>query len=262
MILGIIRRFIGMLVPFTTLLILLYASHANALNLELKNAFGSLNAGYADWNSGFENTHRGEVWKLTADFGAIFDKGEFYSFYENNVLNHDISGQNYVLSAQTHIRLFSSDVSLMGKLYGQFDNTWGDDLDMMYGLGYLGLSGKWGFFKPYLAFHNQSSDYHSQRLGGRSASGRNGYVAGWTAAYFFSLWEESFVLSDWHEFEFDRNDAYAEQQHGANGINGGLTLTWQFYPHLKASVTWRYFQNKLGYDGFGDQMIYTLGYEF
>ncbi len=81
------------------------------------------------------------MWKLTADFGAIFDKGEFYSFYENNVLNHDISGQNYVLSAQTHIRLFSSDVSLMGKLYGQFDNTWGDDLDMMLWTGLSRL--KW-----------------------------------------------------------------------------------------------------------------------
>ncbi|MGD7786237.1 outer membrane protein OmpK, partial [Escherichia coli] len=26
--------------------------------------------------------------------------------------------------------------------------------------------------------------------------------------------------------------------------------------------TWRYFDNKLGYDGFGDQMIYMLGYDF
>jgi hypothetical protein len=250
--------------PVSALAIFLlsYCHHANALELNLKNAFGSLNAGYANWNSGFENVHRGEVWKLTADFGATFDKGEFYSFYENNVLNHDIEGQNYVLSAQTHIRLLSSNFSFMGKLYGQFDNQWSDDLDMLYGLGYLGWSGKSGYFKPYVAFHNESSDYKSQSLGGKSASGRNGYVVGWTTAYFFSLWKENFVLSDWHEIEFDRNDAYAEQQHGSNGINGGLTLTWKFYPHLKTSITWRYFDNKLGYDGFGDQMIYMLGYEF
>jgi hypothetical protein len=69
-------------------------------------------------------------------------------------------------------------------------------------------------------------------------------------------------LSNWNEIELDRNDAYAEQQHGHTGINGGLTLAWKFYPRWKASVTWRYFDNKLGYDGFGDQMIYMLGYEF
>ncbi|HAJ6020893.1 TPA: ion channel protein Tsx, partial [Escherichia coli] len=32
-------------------------------SLEYKGTFGSINAGYADWNSGFVNTHRGEVWK-------------------------------------------------------------------------------------------------------------------------------------------------------------------------------------------------------
>lgn len=37
---------------------------------------------------------------------------------------------------------------------------------------------------------------------------------------------------------------------------------WKFYPRWKAAITWRYFKNKLGYDGFGDQMIYMLGYEF
>ena len=101
---------------------ILFAGQAHAL--ELKTSYGSINAGYANWNTGFENTHRGEVWKATADFGAIFDKGEFYSFYESNVLNHAVEGRNHVLSAQTHIRLFDSDFSFMGKLYGQFENTW------------------------------------------------------------------------------------------------------------------------------------------
>jgi|UniRef100_A0A8H9YXW4 hypothetical protein len=237
---------------------ILFACQAHAL--ELKTSYGSINAGYANWNTGFENTHRGEVWKATADFGAIFDKGEFYSFYESNVLNHAVEGRNHVLSAQTHIRLFDSDFSFMGKLYGQFENTWGDELNMMYGLGYLGWSGPSGFFKPYVALHNLSNDYVSRKYG--QATGLNGYVVGWTSAWFFDLWGEKMVLSDWNEFELDRNDAYAEQQHSKNGINGGLTLTWKFYPHFKASATWRYFDNKLGYDGFGDQLIYMLGYDF
>jgi hypothetical protein len=51
-----------------------------AWSLEYKGAFGSINAGYADWNSGFENVHRGEVWKATADFGVNFREAEIYSF--------------------------------------------------------------------------------------------------------------------------------------------------------------------------------------
>lgn len=231
-----------------------------ALALEYKNSFGSINAGYADWNSGFVNVHRGEVWKATANFGINFREAEFYSFFESNVLNHSVAGRNHTVSAMTHVRLFDSDYTLFGKLYGQWENTWGDDLDMFYGLGYLGWSGKWGFFKPYIGLHNQSGDYVSQKYG--QTSGWNGYVLGWTAAYNFTLFDEKFVLSDWNEIEFDRNDAYAEQQHGDYGINGGLTLAWKFYPRWKATVTWRYFKNKLGYDGFGDQMIYMVGYEF
>lgn len=198
-------------------------------SLEYKGSFGSINAGYADWNSGFVNTHRGEVWKVTADFGVNFKEAEFYSFYESNVLNHAVAGRNHTVSAMTHVRLFDSNMTFFGKIYGQWDNSWGDDLDMFYGLGYLG----W-----------------------------NGYVVGWTAVLPFTLFDEKFVLSNWNEIELDRNDAYAEQQFGRNGLNGGLTVARKFYPRWKASVTWRYFDNKLGYDGFGDQMIYMLGYDF
>ena len=63
-------------------------------SLEYKGSFGLINAGYADWNSGFINTHRGEVWKVTADFGVNFKEAEFYSFYESNVLNHAVAGRN------------------------------------------------------------------------------------------------------------------------------------------------------------------------
>lgn len=93
-------------------------------SLEYKGTFGSINAGYADWNSGFVNTHRGEVWKVTADFGVNFKEAEFYSFYESNVLNHAVAGRNHTVSAMTHVRLFDSDMTFFGKIYGQWDNSW------------------------------------------------------------------------------------------------------------------------------------------
>ena len=47
-------------------------------------------------------------------------------------------------------------MTFFGKIYGQWDNSWGDDLDMFYGLGYLGWEWFVGIFKPYIGLHNQS----------------------------------------------------------------------------------------------------------
>lgn len=47
---------------------------------ELKRVYGKISLGYGDWNKGFVNVDRGEVWKAVADFGAVFDRGEFASF--------------------------------------------------------------------------------------------------------------------------------------------------------------------------------------
>ncbi len=108
---------------------------------ELKRVYGKISAGYGDWNKGFVNVDRGEVWKLVADFGAIFDKGEFSSFYEMNVLNHPVEGRNHVTQFLGHYRpIDGSDFTLMTKLYISMENKFGDELNMMYGLG---LSGLW-----------------------------------------------------------------------------------------------------------------------
>ncbi|MGS9140275.1 outer membrane protein OmpK, partial [Salmonella enterica subsp. enterica serovar Infantis] len=76
-----------------------------------------------------------------------------------NVLNHAVAGRNQTVSAMTQVRLFDSDYTFFGKIYGQGDNSWGDDLDMFYGAGDFGWSGSWGFFKPYIGLHNHSGDY-------------------------------------------------------------------------------------------------------
>ncbi|WP_458047406.1 outer membrane protein OmpK [Phytobacter sp. AG2a] len=232
----------------------------NTQATELKRVYGSVSAGYGDWNKGFVNVGRGEVWKAVADFGAVFDKGEFSSFYEMNVLNHPVDGRNHTTQFLGHYRLFESDVTLMGKLYMSMENKFGDELNMLYGLGYLGLTGKSGFIKPYIAVHNLSNDYNSKKYG--MANGWNGYVLGWVAAYHFNLFGEKFTISDWNEIEFDRNDAYAEQQGGHTGLSGAVTLTWRFMPQWKASVSYRYFNNKLGYKEYGDRINYLIGFEF
>lgn len=228
--------------------------------VELKHTFGSIKAGYANWDLGFEDTKRGSLWKVVGDYGAVFDKGEFYSFYEYNRFDHPTDTRNVSIMASGHYRLKQSNYTVFGKVYSNIENQWGDELNTMLGFGYLGWQNSQAFFKPFLAFHELSSDYVSQQYG--SANGNNGYVLGWTAAYRFTMGEQNFSVSNWHEFEIDRNDAYAEQQHSEFGANGGLTLTWKLTPQLSTNVTYRYFYNKLGYQGWGDQLIFLSGYHF
>ncbi|MFV0450365.1 MAG: outer membrane protein OmpK [Vibrio sp.] len=227
---------------------------------ELKYTFGSIKAGYANWDMGLEDTNRGSLWKIVGDYGAAFDKGEFYSFYEYNRFDHPTDTRNVSLMASGHYRINQSDYTVFGKVYGSIENKWGDELNTMLGFGYLGWQGQQGFFKPFLAMHELSSDYTSATHG--SANGNNGVVLGWTAAYNFKVAGENFALSNWNEFEIGRNDAYAEQQYSDFGINGGLTLTWKMAPHFSTNVTYRYFQDKLGYEGWGDQLIFLAGYHF
>ena len=227
---------------------------------ELKYMFGSIKTGYANWDLGAIDTKRGDLWKVVGDFGAVFDKGEFYSFYEYNKYDQSTDERNVSLMASGHYRINNSDYTVFGKVYGNIDNTWGDELNNMLGAGYLGWQGNEYFFKPFLAIHELSSDYVSSKFG--SANGFNGYVLGWTAAYFFSVGTQKFTLSNWNEFEIARNDSYAEQQYSHFGINGGLTLTWKVTQAFSADVTYRYFQDKLSYEGWGDQMIFMAGYHF
>jgi hypothetical protein len=81
---------------------------------------------------------------------ALISAKQKFIHFESNVLNHSVEGRNHTVSAMAHVRLFDSDYSFFGKLYGQWDNSWSDDLDMFYGLGYLGWQGKSGFLNPIL----------------------------------------------------------------------------------------------------------------
>ncbi|MEC4725058.1 hypothetical protein HWQ46_05760 [Shewanella sp. D64] len=94
---------------------------------------------------------------------------------------------------------------------------------------------------------------------GETSNGMNGVMVGWVGAYHLS---PQFTLSNWNEFEIARNDAYAEQQHGDFGINGGVTLSYKPSQYFVVDVTYRYFYNKLAVEGYGDQIIFMAGYKF
>ncbi len=159
-----------------------------------------------------------------------------------------------------HYRLFDSDFTAFAKLWSKAENTVGDKLNMFYGIGYLGFADQQYFFKPYVALHHISIDYVSPVHG--SANGQNGYIVGWMAGYNFN---NKLSLTNWTDIQLGRNDAYTESfvaQGHDYGLSGGLSLKWKFNPNFSASFTYSYYLNEMAFDGWGDQLIYSLSYNF
>jgi len=110
---------------------------------------------------------------------------------------------------------------------------------------------------PFFGSHYQNSTYYS---------GFNGVMTGWTAQYSFT---DKIKLFNWTEFELFRDKEHYQLDNGTlvgdgaeNGINGALSLTYQFSNKITGMVSYRYANNKLGEKGYIDAMIYSLKYSF
>lgn len=84
----------------------------------------------------------------------------------------------------------------------------------LYGLGY-NFTGNGYWFKPFFAKRYTDQTYYT---------GDNGYVMGWVAGYSFMLGSEKFTLTNWNEYEFDRDESYAAGNGGKDGINGAVAF--------------------------------------
>ncbi|WP_309298144.1 outer membrane protein OmpK, partial [Escherichia fergusonii] len=93
-------------------------------------------------------------------------------------------------------------------------------------------------------------------------TGDNGYVMGWVAGYSFMLGSEKFTLTNWNEYEFDRDESYAAGNGGKDGINGAVAFWWNATPHFTAGIQYRYADNKLGEAFLQDGIIYSVKYIF
>lgn len=234
---------------------------SNAANAaEMLYDKGTISIGYADWDQGVEDPDRGDLAKLILSYSAILDKGEMHLIYEQNHLDKESDRRNYTVGAIGHYRILDSNISAFGKLWSKAENTIGDKLNMFYGVGYLGLTGKDYFFKPYVGLHHLSIDYYSDKYG--SANGFNGYVTGWMAGYSIN---DRISLFNWTDIQLDRNDAFTESfvaQGHDWGLSGGMSVTYKFTPHFSTTFNYVYYVNEMAFDGYGDQLIYTINYDF
>ena len=122
----------------------------------------------------------------------------------------------------------------------------------LYGLGY-NFTGTGYWLKPFIAKRYTDQTYYS---------GDNGYVMGWVAGYSFTLGSEKFTLTNWNEYEFDRDPAYAAGNGGKDGMNGAVAVWWNVTPHLTAGIQYRYADNKLGESFLQDGVIYSAKFNF
>ncbi|WP_283667459.1 outer membrane protein OmpK, partial [Escherichia coli] len=82
------------------------------------------------------------------------------------------------------------------------------------------------------------------------------------AGYSFMLGSEKFTLTNWNEYEFDRDATYAAGNGGKEGLNGAVALWWNATSHITTGIQYRYADDKLGEDFYQDAIIYSIKFNF
>ncbi|OAT48570.1 putative exported protein [Proteus hauseri ATCC 700826] len=228
--------------------------------------FASSSINYLDWTQHTTHktgntTHKDDFAYLELEGGVNFSWGEFYGFFDlENPFNRRITqpghNQRYATKTTGRIYLGKSNFNLYGHVYGVWSlpsQKYGGnfhEINTLYGIGYnTQFANLW--FKPFIAFHYVDQTFYS---------GNNGYVAGWVAGYDFSLYQQKFSLTNWHEMEFNRNKNYGNG--GKNGFNGALAFWWHVTPSITTGVQYRYAYKKLGENFLQDGIVYSLKYNF
>jgi hypothetical protein len=236
------------------ILILLTFSLFGALaSAEYQFGFFDININRLDWNEGTKlKSTKQDFYYLEFEGGQQHSWGELYGFFD--IENIGKTGADVRTACKGSVNYYLGDTpfSLYAHVYN-FTSLGFSEQNQVTGFGYR-LTGKGWWVKPFIGFHNVSETFYS---------GFNGYMAGWVIGYGFTLLGLDFLFADWHEYEFARNQTYADGAGGSTtGQNGAASLTWNTTPHLAMGFQWRYAQDKLGTPGTLGAQIYTLKYNF
>lgn len=225
---------------------------------EQQYGWGNIHFDYQSWDTGVKDLEYEQA-LIGIEGGIGFDWGEMYGFYDFENILDDEGNQGQTANGEIHTYLWKTGASLFTKVYNSQSPNF-KETNQFIGLGYTDLKGDGWWFKPWIA--RQYITAHSNFGPAYDINGLNGFTIGWNAGYAFNLLNQDFLLSNWNEIELDRNDDYTANNHGSNGLNGGLNITWKIMPHISTTLMHRYFYNKLGADGYGDILIYRLAYDF
>jgi hypothetical protein len=220
---------------------------------ELQWSFADVSFNRLDWDRGTEaKSPKRDFSYLELEGGGQFNWGELYGFFD--IENPGKGGHDTRTAGKGSVNyyLFGSKASLYGHVYNFAADGFSEQNRVM-GLGYTFIEKAW-WFKPFIGFHEVSQTFYS---------GSNGYMLGWVFGRLFTIKGRNFLLADWHEHEFGRNERYARGNGGKRtSHNGALSVWWIPSKHLTGGVQWRYAADKLGTGGPINAFIYTVKYVF
>ncbi|WP_026960462.1 outer membrane protein OmpK [Aliagarivorans taiwanensis] len=237
---------------------------SGAANAEYLYGFGGMYVDHQSWDHGLNevNNPKGRnQYVIGIEGGAGFTWGELYGFYDYENIGNAPDQRAAAAKATAHVYLGDTGASIYAQVY-DFGSDMQSEQNRVLGLGYTKLGGDNWFFKPWIGIHQITANDGFADEATAKVNGNNGYMAGWTGRYAWNMFGQNFSVVNWNEIEFDRSEEITANQGGKNGWNGGAMLSWHITDNLYTGVTYRYFRNKLGHEGYGDLFIYRIGYNF
>ena len=226
-----------------------------------------MSVNYTDWSNGTKEraAHQQDYAYLRLDGGAGFSWGELHGFADLR------DAPNGIDTAKTSIRgsvAYKTGLEEL-RLYAQLQSITSAGFtsqNEVVGVSYP-FSGKGWFFNPWIGLNRTmitAVDYSDDERN-ISFSGMNGGMLGWATGYDFTIGEQNFSISNWHETDFGRSEDYVAISGETTeelSANGELTLSWNVTESVTTGVGYRYVYNKLGFTGNQNAMVTTLEYNF
>lgn len=224
--------------------------------------FSNVSLNKLDWSTGTQERapHLKDFTFIELEGGAGYNWGDIYSFLDIEDFANYESREDVKLSGKIVANIYTpvENVNVYHQTF--FVSTDGfRTTDHVLGVSYRTdvLDVK---LTPFVGvqYSNLDASWHE------GFSGKNGYMAGWTAMYDFQVGSENFSLTNWHEILFARNNEYLRLSNEVKelGHNGALALWWHPTIHLTTGVQYRYGDNKIGGNGNVNAAIYTVKYNF
>ncbi|WP_201352939.1 outer membrane protein OmpK [Hydrogenimonas urashimensis] len=237
--------------------------------------WNDVNINYLDWSDGSERRGAGnydDFPYIELEGGAGWGWGEFYFFtdWENPGKGFDADkaprDSRWVIKPILDINIpkakgWMKNVQLHIQDYYLYGKTFHVN-NLVIGLAYKYISDNF-FMRPFVGLHYMHDSFHESLW--------NGYMGGWVFNYDFRLFNQKFSLSNWHEFEWDRDESTYLNPDGSRqpfgdrsswGVQGALAAWWHVNEHFSGGVQYRYAWHKLGSYDYLTGVIYTLKYNF
>lgn len=265
------------------------AMSAGSVQAEQFYGFANVSVNYLDWSNGTEDRTRdiengfgvkSDFVYLEVEGGAGYSWGDVYGFidFENPdkmdwQSEQDDGSEAFRIAAKgsVAVNIGETNWNYYGHLYSISDSSGFYEQNIVLGVSY-DVNTDFGLWvKPFLGAHF----VHNSAIG----AGFNGGMGGWVLGYNFKMAGQDFMVTNWNEIEFAREDEYRgfcttdtctgpgdvgfQNTNGkSTGLNGAVALWWNVSSEFTLGVQYRYADNKLGTAAYQNAAIFSAKYNF